>query len=116
MLKMKFNNFITTYNLYLSFSISPLFNLMQVTIHNVTESKFFQNQAKTQAPIGTPRNLNTATQSSSSTADAASAKLFGGGSELLAQPAASSIVGLSAPPPPHVSSSTEVFNGSGNEI
>jgi hypothetical protein len=29
----------------------------EVTIHNVTESKFFQNQTKAQAPIGTPRNL-----------------------------------------------------------
>lgn len=31
----------------------------QVTIHNVTESKMFQNQAKkTPPPIGTPRNGN----------------------------------------------------------
>lgn len=33
--------------------------LPQVTIHNVTESKFFQNQ-KAQAPIGTPRNMSSA--------------------------------------------------------
>lgn len=46
----------------------------QVTIHNVTESKFFQNQTKAQAPIGTPRNL---------ISDITTPKLFG---DLLIQP------------------------------
>ncbi|KAL7017085.1 hypothetical protein ACKWTF_010242 [Chironomus riparius] len=46
----------------------------EVTIHNVTESKFFQNQTKAQAPIGTPRNL---------ISDITTPKLFG---DLLIQP------------------------------
>lgn len=53
-----------------------------MTIHNVTESKFFQNQ-KAQAPIGTPRNM---------TGDGPKlfGELFGGDQQLVSRPHAPS--------------------------
>jgi hypothetical protein len=59
------------------FQLSSSLACNQVTIHNVTESKFFQNQ-KTQAPIGTPRNVPTDTViGGSSSSGSGGPKLFG---------------------------------------
>lgn len=62
-----------------------------MTIHNVTESKFFQSQ-KAQAPIGTPRNMTNEKLSNATNAGGPKlfGEMFGGEQNLVSRPHAPS--------------------------